>query len=115
MDEQIYKIADRQAFETAMRAGSFAGAAVDLKDGYIHFSTARQLRETGRRHFAEAKDLLLVAVDTAGLGSSLKFEPSRGGDLFPHLYGPLAASAVIWTTPLERDAGGDLLFPDFIP
>lgn len=115
METLVYKIAERKEFETAMGAGRFKGAPVDLADGFIHFSTARQLRETGRRHFATADDLLLVAVETAALGDALKFEPSRGGDLFPHLYGPMPTSCVAWTIPLARDDSRELIFPDYIP
>ncbi len=115
METLVYKIAERKEFEAAMGAGRFNGAPVDLADGFIHFSTARQLRETGRRHFATADDLLLVAVETAVLGDALKYEPSRGGDLFPHLYGPMTASCVAWTMPLARDDNGELIFPDHVP
>lgn len=115
MDSLIYKIADRAEFETAMTAGQYRGSAVDLADGFIHFSTSRQVRETGRRHFAGKQDLLLVAVDPRRLGAALKYEASRGGDLFPHLYSPLDATTVVRASSLERDKSGNLIFPDTIP
>ena len=85
--------------------------ALDLRDGFIHFSTAAQVRETAARHFAGAADLLLVAVSTEALGPALTWEPSRGGDLFPHLYGELPFEAVRWVTPLPLDAAGQHVFP----
>ena len=83
----------------------FRGSAVDHRDGFIHFSTAEQVAETARRHFAGEHDLVLVSVDPAALGERLRFEPSRGGALFPHLYGPLELAAVIRveTLPLVAD------------
>ena len=78
----------------AEAAGTFTGSAVDARDGYIHFSTAAQLEETARRHFAGQLDLVLVEVDAAALGEALRWEPSRDGALFPHLYAPLPLSAV---------------------
>jgi uncharacterized protein (DUF952 family) len=108
----LYKICPRDLWEAAARAGVFAGAPVDHQDGFIHLSTAGQVAETARRHFAGAGDLLLVAVRADRLGPGLRFEPSRGGDLFPHLYGPLALDAVAWTAPLPLDAQGAHRFPD---
>jgi uncharacterized protein (DUF952 family) len=101
--EVIYKIVP--SFLWPMRGASFGGAPVDLADGFIHFSTRTQVAETAARHFAGQDNLLLVAVDAAQLGEALKWEPSRGGDLFPHLYGPLRLSAVLWARPLPL--GGD--------
>lgn len=108
----IYKICPRELWRRAEAAGVFNGAAIDLTDGYIHFSTAEQVRETAARHFAGQDDLLLVAVDTEALGETLKYEPSRGGALFPHLYAPLGLAAVRWVKPLPLDAAGAHLFPD---
>jgi uncharacterized protein (DUF952 family) len=102
----VYKICPRDLWEKAQAEGVFHGAAVDLADGFIHFSTAAQAAETARRHFAGQDGLLLVAVETAGLGEALVYEASRGGDLFPHLYGPLALSAVRWVKPLPLVAQG---------
>jgi uncharacterized protein (DUF952 family) len=96
----IFKIIDAEAYEAAKAGGVFQGAAIDIKDGYIHFSTAEQVRETARIHFASRTDLMLVAVAAAPLGPALKWEPSRGGQLFPHLYAPLAMSDVVWAKPL---------------
>ena len=100
----IYKICPRPLWQEAERDGRFAGAPVDRTDGYIHFSTAEQVRETAAKHFAGQDDLLLVAVDAAALGSALKWEPSRGGALFPHLYGALPLDAVrrVEELPLGR-------------
>ncbi|WP_029030552.1 DUF952 domain-containing protein [Salinarimonas rosea] len=114
--ELVYKIAPRALWEEARAAGVFAGAPVDRADGFIHFSTAAQVRETARRHFAGQDDLLLVAVDAAALGPALVFEPSRGGDLFPHLYGPLPLDAVrsVAPVPIGPDGVPDVagLVPD---
>ncbi len=101
--EVIYKIVVSSLWPT--RGEAFDGAPVDLADGFIHFSTKAQVAETAARHFAGVDDLLLVAVDATWLGDALKWEASRGGDLFPHLYGPLSLSAVLWARPLRL--GGD--------
>jgi len=107
----IYKICDASAWQAAERVGEFAGAPVDLADGYIHFSAADQVAETAAKHFAGQRDLMLVAVAADALGAALKWEPSRGGALFPHLYGPLPLSAVRWTKPLPLGPDGRHLFP----
>lgn len=96
----IYKIVPFSLWQPALESGSFAGAPVDFADGYIHFSDATQVEETARRYFAGQTDLLLVTVDTEALGEALKWEVSRGGALFPHLYAALSLSAVIRTEPL---------------
>lgn len=88
-DRFIYKVCEQSAWSAAVAAGAYRGSAVDLRDGFIHFSTAAQLAETLRRHFAGQRDLVLIAVDPGDLGDALRYEPSRGGDLFPHLYGEL--------------------------
>jgi len=95
----IYKICPASLWREALRVGAFHGSAHDLADGFIHFSTAEQLAETAQKHFAGQCDLLLLAVDAATLGEALRFEPSRGGALFPHLYGPLPLSAVVEVAP----------------
>lgn len=108
----LYKIVPEEVWRKAQDAGVFEGAAVDLADGYIHFSTASQVRETAARHFAGQTGLLLVAVDAAALGDALVFEPSRGGDLFPHLYAHLPLSAVVWQQPLPLGPDGAHVFPE---
>ena len=90
----IYKIIPRSLWRAAERRGFFEGAAIDLADGYIHFSTAAQLRETAAKHFAGQTDLVVLTVDSELCESDLRWEPSRGGDLFPHLYAPLAVDHV---------------------
>ena len=107
----IYKISPREAWQQAEATGRFTGAPVDLKDGYIHFSTAAQARETAAKHFAGMADLVLVAVDADSFGPALKWEPPRGGALFPHLYAELPMSAVRWVKPLPIAADGLHLFP----
>ena len=112
MTTLIYKIAPRALWRAAEAQGIFAGAPVDLADGYIHFSTAAQARETAAKHFAEQDDLLLVAVDAEGLGAALKWEVSRGGALFPHLYAPLDLATVSWVKPLPLGEDGRHIFPE---
>ena len=111
----IYKICGQAAWREAEAGGAFRGSEADALDGFIHFSTAVQVAETAARHFANEPDLLLVAVDADALGPPLKWEPSRGGALFPHLYGPLPLSAVRWTRPLPRAADGRHVFPELEP
>jgi uncharacterized protein (DUF952 family) len=106
----VYKIVSEKEWRAATMAGRFDGSAVDLADGFIHFSTAAQAPETAARHFAGGHDLLLVAVDAGAL--DLRWEPSRGGDLFPHLYGSLPMSAVKRVDPLPLCASGQHRFPD---
>jgi uncharacterized protein (DUF952 family) len=100
----IYKILPVSMWRDAQRDGTFRGAPVDLQDGFIHFSTAAQVAETAAKHFAGQHDLLLLRVDAAVLGAQLKWEPSRGGALFPHLYGDLDVKAV---TQVDRLPLGD--------
>ncbi len=107
----IYKVCDAAEWRAAMAAGAYGGAPVDRADGFIHFSTAQQLRETVRRYFAGTGDLMLVEVDSITLGSALKWEPSRGGDMFPHLYGDLPLTAVTRAWDFPRDAGGARVYP----
>ena len=111
----IYKISSRSLWERAQRDGVFAGAPVDLRDGYIHLSTAAQVRETAAKHFRGEADLVLVAVDEEALGRNLRYEPSRGGALFPHLYGTLPLEAVAWVKPLPLGEDGSHVFPDLVP
>jgi uncharacterized protein (DUF952 family) len=102
----IYKIAPRSLWAEAAKTGVFAGAPVDLADGYIHFSTAEQARETAAKHFAGQSDLVLVTVEAERLGQDLKWEPSRGGALFPHLYRALRADEALRVDPLPLAPDG---------
>lgn len=108
----IYKIVPEALWQDARADGIFSGASIDLADGYIHFSTATQAKTTAALHFADQTGLLLVAVDTDALGDALKFEPSRGGELFPHLYGLLPMTSVLWEKPLPIGPDGAHLFPE---
>lgn len=107
----IYKICPEALWRAAENAGVFRGAPVDVQDGFIHFSTAAQAVETAAKHFAGQDDLLLVQVDSGLLGERLKWEVSRGGALFPHLYGDLdlAAATKVVRLPLRPD--GRHVFP----
>lgn len=105
----IYKITPRTAWEKAEQAGRYDGAPVDFSDGFIHFSTSAQVAETAAKHFAGQDDLLLVAVRADRLGAKLKWEPSRGGALFPHLYAPLDLSHVAWAKPMPLVKGTHVL------
>jgi uncharacterized protein (DUF952 family) len=111
----IYKICRVPEWHEAKREHVFHGAPVDLADGFIHFSTAAQLAETAAKHFAGEAELVLVAVDSQRLGAALKWEPSRGGALFPHLYGSLPLAAVAWTAPVPLDARGCHVLPELVP
>ena len=111
MNRFIYKIATGKEWQAAERIGRFDGAPIDLKDGFIHFSTADQVAETAAKHFAGQDGLLLVEIDTQMLGGALKYEVSRGGALFPHLYAPLDLAAVTQSWPLPLDEEGLHIFP----
>jgi uncharacterized protein (DUF952 family) len=110
----IYKILRRDEWLAAQKTGTFAGSAIDHRDGYIHFSTAAQARETARLHFRGQADLVVLEVDAAPLEGALKWEPSRGGALFPHLYRSLATEhvAAIHDAPLGADGVPVLAFLD---
>lgn len=97
---QIYKIFRADEWQTLRQAGQTAGAPVDVTDGYVHFSTAGQAAETAARHFAGIDGLFLLAVDADACGDDLRWEISRGGEKFPHLYRPLHLSDVVWAQPL---------------
>jgi len=107
----IFKIFRRAEWTAFTAAGRTAGAPVDLADGFIHFSTAAQVAETAAKHFAEESDLVLVALDDVALGDALKWEPSRGGALFPHLYRELVIEDVVWDKSLPLGATGHI-FPE---
>jgi uncharacterized protein (DUF952 family) len=111
VSQVIYKIVPASLWNDAQATGTFTGSPVDLADGYIHFSTAAQAHETAAKHFAGQSDLLLVAIPVAPLGDALKWEPSRGGALFPHLYAPLLVSAALWVQALPIGADGRHVFP----
>jgi uncharacterized protein (DUF952 family) len=102
----IYKICERTAWQEAERDGFYRGSALDRRDGFIHFSSAAQVGETAAKHFAGQTDLMLVAVDGEALGAALKWETSRGGALFPHLYADLPLTAVRWARPLPEESRG---------
>ncbi len=101
----IYKIMSRGEWQDAEAAGRYEGAPIDLQDGFIHFSTAAQAGETAAKHFAGRDDLLLVAVRSAQFGEDLRWEVSRGGALFPHLYTTLSTEAVAWAKPMPLRDG----------
>ncbi|WP_176082668.1 DUF952 domain-containing protein [Martelella sp. HB161492] len=115
MDRVIYKIVSAAEWRAAKAAGRFDGAAIDLSDGFIHFSTESQVVETAHRHFAGKTDLLLVGVDAALLGAALKYEISRGGKPFPHLYAPLDFGAVVLERALPIGADGLHDFTGLLP
>ena len=102
----IYKLLDRPAWARAEAKGSYTGSEVDLADGYIHLSAGLQVQETARLHFRGARELVLLAVDAGAVAAALRWEPSRGGTLFPHLYGPLPTAAVRWARDIALDSEG---------
>ncbi|MDX2307058.1 MAG: DUF952 domain-containing protein [Hyphomicrobium sp.] len=108
MEKIVYKILAREVWNSAVSAGEFHGSPDDVRDGFIHLSTGDQLDGTAARHFKGVTDLVLVAFDTEHLGPALKWEPSRGGALFPHLYAPLPAAAALSVSAMP-------LGPDGVP
>lgn len=110
----IFKILRRPEWDAFRDAGETPGAPVDLADGFIHLSTAAQVAGTAAKHFAEESDLVLVALEADRLGAALRWEPSRGGALFPHLYRSLALSEVVWDKSLPLGATGHI-FPEGVP
>ena len=111
MDSMIYKILPREAWMAACDHGLYQGSADDLRDGFIHFSTASQVPGTLERHFAGQKSLVLAAFSAASLGEALKFEPSRKGELFPHLYAPLDPALAVKVHAINLDAAGEFILP----
>ena len=114
MTEPVYKIVGAEDWAEAQARGRYDGSTADRRDGYIHLCRAAQLAETVRRHFAGQDGLVLVALDAGALGAALKWEPARGGDLFPHLYGPLPTKAALWAKAIRRDGEAHVL-PDLAP
>lgn len=110
-EQLIYKVCDRNRWEEAVARGVFEGAEIDLADGFIHFSAKHQVVETVTKHFAGKENLVLVAVPANKLGDALKWEPSRGGDLFPHLYDPLPTSLAVSVEDLPIGSDGKHRFP----
>jgi uncharacterized protein (DUF952 family) len=110
----IYKVTTRAAFDAARTAGAFPRMPIDLKDGYIHFSTAAQLGETLRLHFAGQDGLVVFALDCADMGAGLRWEPSRGGQLFPHYYGELSAALIDTTADIAVAADGSVTRPGWV-
>lgn len=108
----IYKILPETEWASALAAGEFKGSGIDVADGFIHFSTAAQMVETAAKHFTARPNLMLIAVDDAMLGDALKYEVSRGGALFPHLFRPLSVSEAHWARPLPLDENGVHIFPE---
>jgi uncharacterized protein (DUF952 family) len=108
----IYKILRAQEWRDAQVEGVFRGSAADRADGFIHFSTARQARATAAKHFAGESGLIVAAVEAEGLGAAMRWEPSRGGDLFPHLYAELPLAAILWTRALPLGEDGAHQFPE---
>ncbi len=103
----IYKICTQNEWDRAVEKGVYLGSPDDERDGFIHFSTWEQVAKTREKHFKGQTDLLLIAVDEEKIKEDIKYEPSRGGDLFPHLYGQLKLDAVIWVKPVERALEGE--------
>ncbi|SHG87137.1 DUF952 domain-containing protein [Marivita hallyeonensis] len=107
----IYKILRADEWAALQAAGETPGAPVDVADGYVHFSTAAQVRETAAKHFTGTNGLMVLAYDEETMTGDLRWEPSRGGALFPHLYGPLRLSEMVWAKPLPL-SGGQHVFPE---
>ncbi len=103
---RVYKLLTRAEWAAAEAKGLFEGSAVDLADGFIHFSTAAQAPETGRKYFSGMADLVIVGFEDTALGAGLKWKPSRGGDLFPHLYGPLPTALAVEVREVALGADG---------
>lgn len=106
-----YKVLTAEQMAALEQEGVFTGAPVDIADGYIHLSTAAQLTETVDKHFANQTDLHIAAVDLEAMGEAVKWEESRGGQLFPHLYATLPLTAVVAYSPMKRDEDGTVKLP----
>jgi uncharacterized protein (DUF952 family) len=114
MTRLIYHMCPAETWATAVAAGAYAGTEDDRRDGFIHFSTAEQLPESARRHRAGQAGLVLVAIESAVLGNRLRWEPSRGGALFPHVYGKFAPAEAASVRPLPLGPTGEHLFPPLL-
>ncbi|MGI9379636.1 MAG: DUF952 domain-containing protein [Methyloligellaceae bacterium] len=114
MEQYIYKICTRQEWDLALSKGTYQGSKDDLRDGFIHFSKSTQLRETAIKHFSGQPDLLLIVVDASKFGEELKWEVSRGGELFPHLYDSLNISLISGQYELPLNPQGEHIFPEEI-
>jgi uncharacterized protein (DUF952 family) len=110
--DRAYKICERESWEQARQNGRYFGSSDDRRDGFIHLSAPEQVAATLERHFADQDDLLLIGIDVSRLGKALRWEPSRGGALFPHLYEPLDFTAVVSEVPLVRGPDGRYRTPD---
>lgn len=108
----ILKILERDAWRSACRDGHYHGSPDDVRDGFIHFSAPHQVAATAAKYFSGKANHVLIAFDAAALGDALKWEPSRGGDLFPHLYGPLPTALALWERPLELADDGRPVIPE---
>ena len=111
MGQSLYKVVSCEDWQQALTAGIFRGFGIDLEDGFIHLSTGDQVKQTVRRYFSGRADLMLVSIDGSGLGETLRWEPSRGGVLFPHVYGAIAMSAVLQAEPLKLGENDQHHFP----
>jgi uncharacterized protein (DUF952 family) len=112
---RVYKICDRDSWAQARAGGRYFGSSDDARDGFIHLSAPDQVAATLDRHFADRDDLLLIGIDVSRLGKALRWEPSRGGALFPHLYEPLDFAAVVSELLLVRGPNGQYKLPDGLP
>ena len=110
----VHKILSETEWNAALAEGVFKGAGIDFQDGFIHLSTSSQVRETARLWFAQVTGLVLASFDDAALGDALKYEPSRGGDLFPHFYGALDVALAVSVHPLSIGSDGLHVFPEYV-
>lgn len=108
----IFKIMDKATWKSAQKTGEFKGSKHDQRDGFIHFSTKEQLEGTLAKHYHGQKDLILLAFKDSNFEDNLKWEPSRGGALFPHLYAPLPTDTLLWEKPIEMADDGTHIIPD---
>ena len=111
----LYKVLAEAAYAAAQSEGRFLGNSDDLRDGFIHLSAAHQVAGTLAKHYAGQEDLLLLGLDPSRLGPGLRWEPSRDGDLFPHLYGPLPLDAVLSAEPIRLDDDNEHILPEGVP